>query len=276
MYQGSVIGPILFVLFINDLAEGLSLNTDLALYADDTKIWRIIHSELDNEILQKDIEHLNSWATLNKMKFHPHKCKVLSVATRPPPLMGILPNIQYFYSLGETLLDYVDCERDLGVDINSRLNFNDHCERIISKTKQQLGMVRRTCYFVNDIKRRRALYLSLVRSQLEHCSPIWRPTSLTMLQKFESLQKFCIKWILSEEYIRYNTNIMYVQKCRQVNLLPLTKHFTLNDLVLFHKIVYELVPIKLPNYLSFFNGITRLRSSHLDNLSIVSNLQPSR
>ena len=124
--------------------------------------------------------------------------------------------------------------------------------------------------------RRRALYLSLVRSQFEHCTPIWRPTGKTMLQKFESLQKYCIKWILSEEYIRYNSNITYIQKCRQVNLLPLMKLFALNDLVFFHKIVYELVPVKFPNYLSFFSGTTRLRSSHLDNLSIVSNLQPTR
>ena len=274
--QGSIIGPILFVLFINDLAEGLSSNTDLALYADDTKIWRTIHSELDNEILQKDIDYLNNWATLNKMKFHPQKCKVISVASRPPPLLGILPNIQYFYSLGENLLDYADCERDLGIDINSKLNFSDHCERVLSKAKQQLGIVRRTCYFVNDIKRRRSLYLSLVRSKFEHCTPIWRPTGKTMLHRFESLQKFSIKWILSEEYISYNSNIMYIQKCRQVNLLPIRIHFTLNDLVLFHKIVYEFIPVKFPSYLSFFNGITRLRSSHLDNLSIVSNLQSSR
>ena len=274
--QGSIIGPILFVLFINDLPDGLTPNTDLALYADDTKIWRTIHSELDNDILQGDIDYLNSWATLNKMRFHSQKCKVVSIANRLPPLLGILPNIQYFYSLGGNPLEYVERERDLGVDINSKLNFNDHCERILSKAKQQLGMVRRTCYFVNDIKRRRALYLSLVRSQFEHCTPIWRPTGKTMLQKFESLQKYCIKWILSEEYIRYNLNITYIQKCRQVNLLPLMKLFALNDLVLFHKIVYELVPVKFPNYLSFFSGTTRLRSSHLDNLSIVSNLQPTR
>ena len=274
--QGSIIGPILFVLFINDLPEGLTLNTDLALYADDTKIWRTIHSDLDNEILQRDIDYLNNWAVLNKMRFHSQKCKVLSVAVRPPPLLGILPNIQYFYSLGESPLDYVDCERDLGVDINSKFNFNDHCDRLLSKAKQQLGMVRRTCYFVNDIKRRRALYLSLVRSQFEHCSPIWRPTGKTVLQKFESLQKYCIKWIVSEEYVRYNSNVIYIQKCRHVNIIPLMKFFALNDLVLFHKIVYELVPVKFPSYLSFFNGVTRLRSTHLDNLCIVSNLQPTR
>ncbi|KAL5265109.1 hypothetical protein ACHWQZ_G006000 [Mnemiopsis leidyi] len=72
--QGSIIGPILFVLFINDLSDGLSPGTGLALYADDTKIWRSIQSDLDHDILQSDISKLNNWALENKMKFHPAKC----------------------------------------------------------------------------------------------------------------------------------------------------------------------------------------------------------
>ena len=274
--QGSILGPILFVLFINDLPEGLSSGTNLALYADDTKIWRTIHTELDHEILQNDISYLNSWATLNKMRFHPQKCKVVSVAHSPPPLMGILPNIQYIYCLGDNPLDYVDNEKDLGVEINTKLNFNDQCNKILSKANQRFGMTKRTCYFVNDIRRKRALYLSLIRSQFEHCSPIWRPCGKTMLNKLESLQKSCIKWILSEDFIKYNSYNTYVHKCRQVNLLPLAKRFELNDLILFHKIIYNIIPINLPEYLSFFDGNSRLRSCHLDSLSIVSKLQPAR
>ena len=137
-------------------------------------------------------------------------------------------------------------------------------------------MVRKNCYFVKDIKRRRALYLSLVRSQFEHCSPIWRPTTDSMLEKFENFQKSCIKWILSEENLSYGTNLTYIMKCRFVNLLPLKNIFALNDLVLFHKIIYEHIPAKLPSYLSFFSGITRLRSSHLDTLSIVHNIDTRR
>ena len=272
--QGSILGPILFVLFINDLPNGLSCDTDLALYADDTKIWRSIRTENDYSILQKDIDYLNDWATRNKMNFHPHKCKVVSVAHSLPPLLGILPNIQYYYTLGESLLDYADSEKDLGVDINNKLNFNEQCNRLLAKANQQFGLTKRTCYFVNDVKRRRALYLTLIRSQFEHCSPVWRPCNKTMLDKFESFQKQCIKWILSEGYIRYDSLNTYLMKCRQVNLLPQSKRFDLNDLILFHKIIYNLIPVNLPNYLSFFNGFSRLRSCHLDSLSIVSNLQP--
>ena len=272
--QGSILGPILFVLFINDLPNGLSPGTNLALYADDTKIWRIINSESDHDTLQRDITYLNDWARQNMMNFHPQKCKVVSVAHREPPLLGILPNIQYYYSLGECLLDYVDSEKDLGVDINKKLNFGDQCTRLLSKANQQFGLTRRTCYFVNDVKRRRVLFLSLIRSQFEHCSPIWRPTGKSMLDKFENFQKRCVKWILSEEFIGYKSAAVYLKKCRQVNILPMEKRFDLNDLLFFHKVIYELIPIKLPDYLYFFNGISRLRSCHLDSLSIVSSIQP--
>ena len=62
--QGSILGPILFVLFLNDLPQGLSADTNLALYADDTKIWRAIKSENDHELLQKDITYLNSGGSI--------------------------------------------------------------------------------------------------------------------------------------------------------------------------------------------------------------------
>ena len=99
-----------------------------------------------------------------------------------------------------------------------------------------------------------------------------------MTNKLESLQKNCIKWILSEEFLSYSSLDIYIQKCLQVNLLPLAKRFELNDLILFHKIYYNLIPIDLPDYLSEYNENSRyrLRSSHLDSLSIVCNLEAAR
>ena len=272
--QGSILGPILFVLFINDLPAGLSYGTELALYADDTKIWRKIVSEKDHEALQNDINYLYNWSINNKMNFHPQKCKVVSVAHRLPPLLGILPNIQFIYNLGENSLDYADSEKDLGVDINPKLNFNEQCERLFSKANQQFGFTKRTCHFVKDSRRRRALYLSLIRSQFEHCSPVWRPNHITMMDKLEGLQKQCIKWILSEDFFEYGSYDVYLQKCRQVRILPLKKRLDYNDLVLLYKVIHNLIPLKLPFYLTFYEGNSRLRTCHLDHLSLVSSINP--
>ena len=208
------------------------------------------------------------------MNFHPQKCKVLSVSNRQSPLQELLPSIQYYYTLGESPLEYVNCEKDLGVDINTKFNFNDQCNKLISKASQKFGLTKRTCSFVTDHRRRRVLYLTLIRSQFEHCSPVWRPTGKTITDKFESFQKSCIKWILSEENLNYYSYSNYINKCRQVNILPVSAKFDLNDLILFYKVIYQMIPLNLPDYLTLFDGNSRLRSCHLDRFSYVCSLQP--
>ena len=83
----------------------------------------------------------------------------------------------------------------------------------------------------------------MVLSQFEHCSVVWRPHNETTKAKLESIQKRAIKWILNETYESY-TSIMYILKCKQLNMLPLISHLHINDLLLFHSIVYDYSPIK--------------------------------
>ena len=266
--QGSILGPILFVLFINDMTQ--EIDSNLSLYADDTKLWRKIMCDEDIVQLQKDINRLHKWSILNKMNFHPKKCKVVSVHSKLSPL-SMLPFVASHYHLVDNMLAYADSERDLGVVINKRFNFNEHCEHILSKANQKYGFLRRSCHFVNDTQRKRILYLTIVRSQFEHCCQIWNPQGKTMLDKFEDIQKKCIKWILSEEELSYSSHEVYVRKCKQVNILPIRQRFRVSDLVLFHKIFNLLIPEVLPGYLSLFTG-SRLRYCHLDRLSFVSSV----
>ena len=247
--QGSILGPLLFVLFINDMQSCISPNTNITLYAEDTKIWRNIIDHADNEALQNDIDVLHNWALVNKMNFHPDKCKVLKITNETEKKYFVLPFDRYPYRLGNTYLEYVNSEKDLGVIINTKLSWDEQCNALLAKSKSRLGLVRRTCDFTKDSKQRRVLYLALVRSLFEHCSVVWRPCSPSALKQFEIIQRRATKWIFSEPYVSYEDN-EYLLKLKSIELLPIGYKFLYTDLSFFHRVVHGSVCTKLPSYLN--------------------------
>ena len=88
-----------------------------------------------------------------------------------------------------------------------------------------------------------------------------------MMNKFESFQKKCIKWILSEEEKSYSHEV-YVSKCKQVNMPPLSFRFNFNDMNLFHKVVYKTIPVNIPDYLTLYSGDSRITSINNLNKSL--------
>ena len=246
--QGSILGPLLFVLFINDLFSCISSETNIALYADDTKIWRRINMFADHFGLQADINKLYDWSLNNKMVFHPRKCKALSVSMQRNVLDNLPFNI-FIYELNGTLIDYVQSQSDLGVKVNSKLTWGQHLDDLISKANSRLGLLKRTCHFSNDKRQKRAFYLAMVRSIFEHCSQVWSPQYTTHILKCEIVQKRAIKWINGENFASYS-NEKYYKELKNLNILPMKLKFIYNDLVLFYKVVNKLVPIEFPSYIS--------------------------
>ena len=173
--------------------ESIDVETNIELYADDTKIWREIKSESDCNFLQKDIDALYAWSRNNKMSFHPDKCKVVSIYDFRPEFIKILPFPKLPYMIDSNDIDFSVCEKDLGVLVNERFRWEDHHSKVLNKAHQMLGFTKRTCHFISDTRKRRTLYLSLVRSNFEHASIIWRPTTETAVNEFEQLQKKSIK-----------------------------------------------------------------------------------
>ena len=269
--QGSILGPLLFVLFINDIYAGIdkATNFSICLYTDDTKIWRKINSENDCVQLQKDINTLHNWSIKNKMRFNASKCKVLQIQNIDPLCTREIPLAKYFYNINNEIIDFTESEKDLGVWVNSKFKWDQHQQNILNKTYQMLGITKRTCHFITDPNKRRSLYLSLVRSQFEHCSIIWRPVTETEISAFEKLQKEAIKWIFNELYQHYD-NETYLLKCSQIKIVPMLSFFDINDLVFFHTIVNNEIPFSLPDYIKPYSGKGRLRQSNLDSRCYIS------
>ena len=124
--QGSILGPLLFVLFINNIFHNIDKNSLIGLYPDDTKLSCKIATLADCDILQHDIDTLKKWCINNNMKFNSDKCKVLVVTKSEPMFINELPFCKYPYTLGQNISDYTSCERDLGILINERLDWHEH------------------------------------------------------------------------------------------------------------------------------------------------------
>ena len=156
--QGSVLGPLLFVLYINDLPD--TLVSHCMMFADDTKSFRDITDVVDMNMLQNDLHLMEKWSKTWLLQFHPGKCVVISV--------GIWWNIiqAYPYELLSTGLEHVLEEKDLGIIIDSELTFEAHIEAKLGTANQMLGLIRRslTCCTAEIVI---PLYKAFVRQHLE-------------------------------------------------------------------------------------------------------------
>ena len=222
--------------------------TNIALYADDTRIWRQITCYEDHFKLQSDIDKLFEWSIKNKMKFHPSKCKVLSV-TMNKNILDLLPINIFWYNLNNNDIEYVPSHKDLGVIQTSKLLWAEHCNQLVSNANSKLGLLMRTCHFATNKQQKRVFYLTIVRSIFEHGSIIWSPQGLTQLLKFESIQKRAVKWIIGESFVSYSDQ-EFLQKQKELQILPIRLKFIHNSMMLFYKIVNCLVVISLPDHIT--------------------------
>ena len=164
--QGSLLGPILFVIFINDFPNVVSHVSQTALYADDSKLYKSISCLCSCESLQQSLNHLSMWSHNNNISFNASKCKVLKVTRKSNPLC-------FDYHLGNTTLVHVRKEKDLGCIITNHLTWNQQVLVVVCKANKMLGLLRRTCPLLTNTKVRRSLYLSLVKCHLDYASQVF-------------------------------------------------------------------------------------------------------
>ncbi|CAB3990521.1 Hypothetical predicted protein, partial [Paramuricea clavata] len=148
--QGSLLGPFLFSVYINDLPNNISTSTRVGLFADDTKLYRCGQNPCDALVLQDDIQGLLCWSIENRLRFNQSKCKVLSITRKKSPLI-------YPYKLDNDQLLVSNAQFDLGITISPKLLWNDRVNKVRSKANQMLGLIRRSTAEMTVINARRLL-----------------------------------------------------------------------------------------------------------------------
>ena len=196
--QGSVLGPVMFVIYINDFPECVS--SDSFLFADDTKILRHISSKEDSVKLQQDIDALEAWSNKWLLRFHPDKCHVLTI--------GKLENIQHTerYKLNNFELEHVFEEKDLSVILDSDLKFEEHTNQKIKKANTMIGLIRRSFSFL-DVSLFKHLYTAFVRPHLEYCQAVWSPYLRKHTNAIEKVQERATKLIDGLKNIPYENRL---------------------------------------------------------------------
>lgn len=183
--QGSVLGPLLFVIYINDMPEVVSKDSYVYLFADDTKIFRATETLSDKKQLQSDIDNLYKWSNDWLLKFHPDKCLAMKLGSN---------NIDLTYTMGDHKLGESACEKDLGVHIDSKLTFDSHINSAVNKANKILAITKRTFEYM-DPEIFCLIFKSMVRPHLEYAAPIWSPHTMKQKEIIENVQRRATKLV---------------------------------------------------------------------------------
>ncbi|BHF63767.1 hypothetical protein SprV_0200676200 [Sparganum proliferum] len=224
--QGSVLGPILFLIYVDDAAR--ALDCEVAMFADDMKIWSVIRGPADEDILQVNLNRLEEWSSRWLLRFNVGKCSILRLGNTTRSA------ITRDYFLGGAALQEVEAQKDLGVLMTSSLKPSAHCSRVAKRAMSVLYAIKRAFMdFDEDVFSK--TFGTFVRPHLEYGIQAWRPWAVEDQNCLERVQRRATKMVRGQSSFPYETRLV------NLNLFPLSYRQLRGNLLQAFRIVKELV-----------------------------------
>lgn len=222
---GSILGPILFLIGVNDIVEHVKFALPL-LFADDTKLLMEIGSTADARKLQTDIDNILRWSEMNRLPFNQSKCEVITIARINDPHC-----VTYF--MGDHVIERKQEIRDLGVPIDLKFTLIAHMERSITRARQSLGYIKSVSKGQFGSRALVVLYNAYVRSKLEFASVIWDPYQQNYSDDIESVQKQFVMYALGDTNRIPPYRLQpYEERCKTLGLDKLSTRRTITNAIM--------------------------------------------
>ena len=253
--QGSVLGPILFVIYINDLPDVIS--SYAFMFADDTKLYRPITCTIDPTVLQSDLDSLQDWSSKWLLMFHPDKCKSMTVCKSTScqaSTYSLKPNDRNSQDPRKPLNTCKE-EKDLGVTFDNQLSFSPHIYNQINKANKLLGMIRRSFIHLDD-NIFLPLYKSIIRPHLEYAVAVWSPTKAKLIEDLERVQRRATK------LLPHLAHLSYPDRLKHLRLPTLAYRRLRGDMIETYKILQGIYDSSVSDFLPLHH-YTRTRGHNL-------------
>ena len=247
--QGSVLGPTLFIIFVNDISDSFDPVIQSKLFADDIKIYSVINDHSSTACFQSHLDIIHSWSITWQLPIAHSKCTLFQIGSHFNPL----PN--HTFTLANHILNSCNNVLDLGITFDDNLKFSGHIHRIIQRASQRANLIHRTFLSKNVASLVRS-YKVYVRPLLEYNSVIWSPSQIGLINSLESVQRCFTRRLKDLHYTSY------ADRLSTLKLQSLEHRRLINDLVMCYNIVYNRTALIFDEYFQFSHNPSS-RGHHL-------------